>query len=62
LITDLGSSNGTFLNGKRIPANARIAASIGDRIQLGALENDPQGNSYIFDISFYFSIFKEIRL
>lgn len=50
LITDLGSSNGTFLNGKRIPANSRIAASIGDRIQLGALENDLQGNPLVIQI------------
>ena len=47
MITDLGSSNGTFLNGKRIPANARIAASIGDRIQLGALEHEPQGKKLL---------------
>jgi pSer/pThr/pTyr-binding forkhead associated (FHA) protein len=43
LITDLGSSNGTFLNGKRISPNTRVAASIGDVIQLGAIENDLQG-------------------
>lgn len=43
LITDLGSSNGTFLNGKRIPPNTRVAVSIGDIIQLGAIENDIQG-------------------
>lgn len=43
LITDLGSSNGTFLNGKRIPPNTRVAASIGDIIQLGTIENDIQG-------------------
>ena len=48
LITDLGSSNGTFLNGKRIPPNTRVAVSIGDIIQLGAIENDIQGIIYKF--------------
>ena len=49
LITDLGSSNGTFLNGKRIPPNTRVAVSIGDIIQLGAIENDIQGIIYKFN-------------
>lgn len=48
LITDLGSSNGTFLNGKRIPPNTRIAASIGDIIQLGTVDNDLKGKLNYF--------------
>lgn len=48
LITDLGSSNGTYLNGKRIPSNTRIAASLGDIIQLGAADSDIRGNSSIY--------------
>jgi diguanylate cyclase (GGDEF)-like protein len=35
-ITDLGSSNGTVLNGESIPAHRRVALEDGDRIQLGA--------------------------
>ena len=35
LIEDLGSSNGTYVNGERIAAGTRVSA--GDRITLGAL-------------------------
>lgn len=38
LIMDLGSSNGTYLNGKRIPANLDLPLSHGDMVSLGKLK------------------------
>jgi two-component system cell cycle response regulator len=35
-LTDLGSTNGTFLNGRRIPENSPVRVKDGDRIQLGS--------------------------
>ena len=32
VITDLDSSNGTYVNGKQIPANTKIGVSVGDRV------------------------------
>ena len=40
-ITDLNSTNGTFLNGERLPPNIRKTLSFGDRIQFA-------GETYIF--------------
>lgn len=37
-ITDLGSTNGTFLNGKRIAANAPQLLRTGDKIKIGEVE------------------------
>lgn len=37
-ITDLGSTNGTFLNGKRIAANAPQPLRTGDKIKIGEVE------------------------
>ena len=34
-LTDLGSTNGTFLNGRRLPDNAPVRVQDGDRVQLG---------------------------
>src|SRR5215472_2978677 len=39
LLEDLGSSNGTYVNGERIDAVTRVTA--GDRITMGALEPIP---------------------
>ena len=38
LIMDLGSANGTYLNGKRLKANLKQALSHGDMISLGKLK------------------------
>jgi pSer/pThr/pTyr-binding forkhead associated (FHA) protein len=35
---DLGSANGTYLNGKRLKANSKQALSHGDMISLGKLK------------------------
>jgi diguanylate cyclase (GGDEF)-like protein len=35
-VTDLGSSNGTYLDGKRIPVHAPFSVKDGSRIQIGA--------------------------
>jgi diguanylate cyclase (GGDEF)-like protein len=35
-LTDLGSTNGTFLNGRRVPNHTPVRVQDGDRIQLGA--------------------------
>lgn len=35
-VTDLGSSNGTFVDGKRIPAHAPFPVKDGSRVQIGA--------------------------
>jgi two-component system cell cycle response regulator len=35
-LTDLGSTNGTFLNGRRLPENTPVRLQDGDRLQLGA--------------------------
>lgn len=35
VLTDIGSSNGTFIHGKRIPANSRIALKEGSQFSLG---------------------------
>lgn len=40
-ITDLNSTNGTFLNGERLPPNIRTKLSVGDRIQFA-------GEKFIF--------------
>lgn len=40
-ITDLNSTNGTFLNGERLPPNIRKTLSVGDRIQFA-------GEVYVF--------------
>ena len=40
-ITDLNSTNGTFLNGERLPPNVRKSLSVGDRVQFA-------GEAYIF--------------
>ena len=40
-IMDLNSTNGTFLNGERLPPNIRKNLSIGDRVQFA-------GETYIF--------------
>ena len=37
-ITDLSSTNGTFLNGKRIAANAPQPLRTGDKIKIGEVE------------------------
>lgn len=39
-IEDLGSSNGTGVNGKKLPANRPIDVSPGDRISIGSLVVD----------------------
>ena len=36
LIRDLGSTNGTFLNGRRLPENTPVRVGDGDRLQFGA--------------------------
>jgi diguanylate cyclase (GGDEF)-like protein len=36
-LTDLGSTNGTFVNGQRLSANIPISLKDGDRIQLGSV-------------------------
>jgi hypothetical protein len=38
-ITDLSSTNGTFVNGVRLPANARTRLRDGDELQLGHLKH-----------------------
>ncbi len=35
-LTDLGSTNGTFLNGRRLPENTPVRVADGDRLQFGA--------------------------
>ena len=35
-LTDLGSTNGTFLNGRRLPENTPVRVEDGDRLQFGA--------------------------
>src|SRR4051812_44439771 len=35
LLEDLGSSNGTFVNGRRLPANSPVAVHHGDAIAIG---------------------------
>ena len=35
-LTDLGSTNGTFLNSRRLPENTPVHVQDGDRLQLGA--------------------------
>ncbi|WP_435011287.1 diguanylate cyclase [Tundrisphaera lichenicola] len=35
-LTDLGSTNGTFLNGQRLPENTPVRVDDGDRLQIGA--------------------------
>jgi two-component system cell cycle response regulator len=35
-LTDLGSTNGTFLNGRRLPGNTPVRIQDGDRLQFGA--------------------------
>jgi diguanylate cyclase (GGDEF)-like protein len=35
-LTDLGSTNGTFLNGRRLPAKTPVRVHDGDRLQFGA--------------------------
>ncbi len=35
-LTDLGSTNGTFLNGRRLPENTPVRVQDGDRLQFGA--------------------------
>jgi two-component system cell cycle response regulator len=35
-LTDLGSTNGTFLNGRRLPDNTPVRVQDGDRLQFGA--------------------------
>ncbi len=35
-LTDLGSTNGTFLNGRRLPENTPVRVGDGDRLQFGA--------------------------
>ena len=37
-LTDLGSSNGTFLNGAKLAPNMRTAISADDVVRLGSLE------------------------
>jgi len=37
-VTDLGSSNGTYLNGKRLPPNTNQALNHGDMLSLGKLK------------------------
>ena len=37
-ITDLGSTNGTYVNGERIASQAKVAIQNGDRISLGGFE------------------------
>jgi hypothetical protein len=37
-LTDLGSSNGTFINGVRANPNETVPFQLGDRVRLGALE------------------------
>lgn len=37
LLTDLGSTNGTFINGKRLPANQPTAVRDGAEVRLGRL-------------------------
>lgn len=38
MIKDLGSTNGTFVNGKRIPSNKVVLADAGDVIKAGGIE------------------------
>lgn len=38
LIVDLGSGNGTYLNGQRIPAQTELALKDGDVLRLGAYQ------------------------
>jgi pSer/pThr/pTyr-binding forkhead associated (FHA) protein len=41
VLTDLGSTNGTFVNGVRVPAQGEgqpVALSSGDRVRFGAVE------------------------
>ena len=35
IVTDLGSTNGTFVNGERIEANSTVALKEGDQIKVG---------------------------
>src|SRR6185437_4663146 len=35
-LTDLGSTNGTFLNGQRLPEQAPVRIRDGDRVQFGS--------------------------
>ena len=37
-ISDLGSSNGTYLNGRRIPVSQEVEARLGTRVRLGTME------------------------
>ncbi|MBA2404591.1 MAG: FHA domain-containing protein [Bdellovibrionales bacterium] len=38
LVKDLGSTNGTFLNGEKIEANQEVEVKIGDRLRFGSHE------------------------
>ncbi len=37
-MTDLGSTNGTFLNGRKLPANEEHQIQLGDRLRIGSYE------------------------
>jgi hypothetical protein len=37
-VTDLGSTNGTFLNGRKLPANEEHQIQLGDRLRIGSYE------------------------
>lgn len=38
MITDNGSTNGTFLNGQRIPSGSAVSIKIGDRLRIATLD------------------------
>jgi pSer/pThr/pTyr-binding forkhead associated (FHA) protein len=43
-ITDLGSTNGTFVNGKKIDANEEIEVLVGDKVRFGTFVYTVKGN------------------
>lgn len=38
VIVDLGSTNGTFVNGRRLPTNTELAISANDKVRMGNIE------------------------
>ena len=38
IVTDLGSTNGTFLNGRLLPVNEAVETSVGDKLSFAKLE------------------------